>query len=61
MITLLSTLVKPLITEAAMNNLSYVGSILIFLVGVNLLLGKKVKVANVLPSIFVAAAIAFIH
>ncbi len=59
-VTALAILIKPLITDAAMNNLSYVGSILIFCVGVNLLWGKKIKVANLLPSIFVAAAMAFI-
>lgn len=53
--TLLSAAVRPLITDTAMANLSYVGSILIFCVGLNLLFGKKVRVANLLPALAVAA------
>lgn len=59
-ITLLAGLIRPLITDAAMANLSMVGSILIFCVGVNLVWGKKLKVANMLPAVFVAAAAAFL-
>lgn len=59
-ITLLSRLIEPIMTEAALANLSLVGSILIFCVGVNLVWGKKVKVANLLPSIVFAVACAFL-
>jgi hypothetical protein len=59
-ITLLARLAEPLMTEAAMNNLSLTGSMLIFCVGVNLVWGKKIKVANLLPTIFVAVAWAFL-
>ena len=41
-------------TEPALNNLSLVGSMLIFCVGVNLVWEKKFKVANMLPAIVVA-------
>ncbi|MDO4475762.1 MAG: DUF554 domain-containing protein [Lachnospiraceae bacterium] len=58
-VTLLAGAARPLITEAAMSNLSYVGSILIFCVGVNLLFDKRIRVANLLPAIFAAAAMAF--
>lgn len=58
-VTLLAQLIKPLMTDAALSNLSYVGSILIFCVGLNLVWGKKVKVANMLPSIVIAVAWAF--
>ena len=50
-ITLLARLIQPLMTEAALSNLSLVGSIMIFCVGLNLVFGKKVKVANFLPAI----------
>ena len=40
-ITLLAGLVKPLMTEAALSNLSLVGNVLIFCVGINLVWGKK--------------------
>jgi hypothetical protein len=59
-ITLLARFVEPLMTEAALGNLSLVGSILIFCVGVNLVWGPKIKVANLLPAIVVAVAWAFL-
>ena len=59
-ITVLARLIKPLMTEAASANLSLIGSVLIFCVGVNLVWGKKIKVANLLPSLVFAVAISFI-
>ena len=53
-VTALAVLIRPYITDQAMNNLSLVGSILIFCVGVNLFWGKKIRVANLLPSLVVA-------
>jgi len=47
-------------TAAASDNLSCVGSILIFCVGVNLVWGQKVKVANLLPALVFAVAWAFL-
>lgn len=58
-VTLLARLIEPLMTEAALSNLSLVGSIMIFCVGLNLVWGKKVKVANFLPAIVFAVAWAF--
>jgi len=59
-VTLLSRLIRPLMTDAAMANLSTVGSILIFCVGLNLVWGKKVRVANLLPAIMIAVIAAFL-
>ena len=59
-ITLLATLIKPIMTDAALANLSLVGSILIFCVGVNLVWGKRIRVANLLPAIVVAVVFAFL-
>jgi uncharacterized membrane protein YqgA involved in biofilm formation len=59
-ITLLARSIEPIMTEAALNNLSLVGSMLIFCVGVNLIWDKKFKVANMLPAIVIAVAWAFI-
>ena len=59
-LTLLAALVEPLMTEQALSNLSLTGSMLIFCVGVNLLWGKKIRVANLLPAFFVAVAWAFL-
>lgn len=58
-VTALSVVLKPIMTEAALSNLSYVGSILIFCVGLNLVWGKKVKVANMLPAVVIAVIWAF--
>ena len=52
--TLLAALIGPLMTEADLANLSLVGSVLIFCVGINLVFGKKVKVASFLPALIVA-------
>ena len=59
-VTLLASLAAPLMTEAAIANLSLVGSILIFCVGVNLVWGKTIRVANMLPALIFAVAVAFI-
>lgn len=58
-VTALAGLVRPVMTEAALNNLS-VSSVLIFCVGINLLWGKKIRVANLLPAIVLAVAAAFL-
>lgn len=59
-VTLLAKLISPIVNEAAQNNISLVGSILIFCVGVNLVWGKRVRVANMLPSVFIAAGAVFL-
>ena len=59
-VTLLARVIEPLLTEAALNNLSLVGSALIFCVGVNLLWGKMIKVANLVPAIVFAVIFAFL-
>ena len=59
-VTLLAQFVRPIMTEAALSNLSLVGALLIFCVGVNLVWGKTIRVANLLPSVVVAAAAAFL-
>ena len=58
--TLLSRSIKPVMTEAALFNISFIGSILIFCVGLNLVWGKKIRVANFLPAIVVAVVLAFL-
>lgn len=52
--TLLAHFVAPVMTETALLFLSTVGSILIFCVGMNLVWGKKVRVANLLPAVIFA-------
>ena len=59
-ITALAGLLRPLMTAAALANLSLVGNVLIFCVGINLVWDKRVKVANLLPAIVVAVIAAFL-
>ncbi len=59
-VTLLAAVLKPLLTELSMDYLSLVGSILIFCVGLNLVWGKKVRVANLLPALIFAVIAAYL-
>lgn len=59
-ITLLAGALSPIITDVAMSDLSYVGNIMIFLVGVNLLFDQKVRVANLLPALLIAYSWSFV-
>jgi uncharacterized membrane protein YqgA involved in biofilm formation len=52
--------VQPLLTDAALSNLSLVGSALIFCVGLNLIWKKTIRVANLLPALIVAVTYAFL-
>lgn len=60
LITVFASLLKSVMTDLAMNYLSLIGSILIFCVGLNLVWGKKVRVANMLPAVVFAAAAAYL-
>lgn len=59
-ITLLAKVISPLMTELSISYLSLVGSILIFCVGVNLVWGKKIRVANMLPSVILAVLASYL-
>ena len=59
-ITALAGLVKGIMTDTAMTNLGLIGNILIFCVGINLLFGRKIRVANLLPAIVFAVIGAFL-
>ena len=59
-ITLLAQLVAPIMTDAAVASLSLIGSILIFCIGINLVWGKKLSVANMLPAVLLAIAAAYL-
>lgn len=52
-ITVFATFLKPFLTEIVILNLSFVGSVLIFAVGLNLCIGKKIKVGNLLPAMII--------
>ena len=59
-ITCFAKLIQPLMTDAALHNLSLVGNVLIFCVGVNLLWDKRIRVANLLPAVLIAVIAAFL-
>ena len=59
-VTALALLISPIMTEAALLNLSIVGNALIVCVGINIVIDKRVKVANMLPAIIFAVAAAFL-
>lgn len=58
--TLLARLLSPVMTATAVAYLSLIGSVLIFCIGVNLVWGKKLSVANMLPSVLLAILAAYL-
>ena len=54
-ITLAAAAFGSFASEAVINNLSFVGSALIFCVGVNVGFGKRINVGNMLPALIIAA------
>lgn len=54
-VTALASALKPVFTASMIADISYIGSMLIFCVGVNLMFHTKIKVANMLPSLVVVA------
>ncbi|MGM9940454.1 MAG: DUF554 domain-containing protein [Bulleidia sp.] len=60
LITICASFLAPVMTEPALAYLSLVGSVLIFCVGVNLVFGKKVSVANMLPGVVFAVIASYL-
>lgn len=60
LVTLLAKIIEPIMDEVSLLNLSMIGSIMIFCVGLNLVWGKRIKVANLLPALIFAVAFAHI-
>ncbi len=60
LITVFASFLKPFMTDLAMDYLSLIGSILIFCVGLNLVWGKRIRVANMLPAVVLAVITAYI-
>ncbi|WP_409227662.1 DUF554 domain-containing protein [Gudongella sp. SC589] len=52
-ITLLASSVKDFLTPEVINEMSSIGGILIMAIGINILGIKKIKIANMLPAIFI--------
>ena len=54
-VTLFAGLLAPLFSQAVIDNLSFLGSILIFCVGLNLAFDSRFRIANMLPSLVFGA------
>lgn len=52
-LTLLARFIEPYLTQSIVSDMSYIGSVLIFAIGINLAFGKKFRVGNMLPAILV--------
>lgn len=52
-ITILAEFISPILSQELILNLSYIGSTLIFCIGVNQLFGKKIKTGNMLPALLI--------
>ena len=59
--TLAARILAPILTGTALAHLSLVGSVLIMCVGINLIWGKIIRVANILPAIVVAVICALLN
>ena len=53
LITLCAAFIAPFLSDSLITNLSGVGSVLIFAVGLNLLFPKKIRVGNLLPALLI--------
>lgn len=52
-ITLSARWIEPFLSTELVSNISFVGSILIFAIGINLIFGKKIKTGNLLPAVLI--------
>ena len=59
-ITIIAVFVGGFMNDLALSYLSYVGNVLIFCVGLNLIRKKQIRVANLLPSLVIAVAWGFV-
>ena len=59
-VTVLAGPLRPVMTAGALTNLSLIGPVLIFCVGVNLVWDRGLKVANMLPALVLAVGAAFV-
>lgn len=55
-ITLLAKYIEPFLNDSLINNISLIGSVLIFGIGINMIFGKKIKCGNLLPAVLVPVA-----
>ncbi len=56
LITFSSSVIEPYLSDRLIANISFIGSILIFGIGINMIFGKKMKCGNLLPAVLVPVA-----
>lgn len=52
-ITLLAKYVKDFLSDELILQMSFIGSVLIFGIGINMIFGKKIKCGNILPAVLI--------
>ena len=52
-ITLSAKYIEPFLNDSLISNISFIGSVLIFGIGLNMIFGKKIKCGNLLPAVLV--------
>jgi uncharacterized membrane protein YqgA involved in biofilm formation len=60
LITLSAKYIEPYLSDQLIANISFIGSILIFGIGINMIFGKKIKCGNLLPAVLVPVAYEFL-
>lgn len=55
-ITLSAYCIGPFLSDELIANISYIGSVLIFGIGINMVFGKKIKCGNLLPAVLIPVA-----
>lgn len=53
LLTLIAHFIGPIVSDTLLTQFSYVGSVLIFSIGINLCFGKKIRVGNMVPALLV--------
>jgi uncharacterized membrane protein YqgA involved in biofilm formation len=59
-ITLSAKYIEPFLSDRLISNISFIGSVLIFGIGINMVFGKKIKCGNLLPAVLVPVAYEFL-
>lgn len=52
-ITISAKYIEPFLNDRLISNISFIGSVLIFGIGINMLFGKKIKCGNLLPAVLI--------
>ncbi len=56
LITFSASFIEPFLSDRLIANISFIGSVLIFGIGINMIFGKKIKCGNLLPAVLIPVA-----